>query len=330
MAFFANVRRLFGKGREFNRLDIRDMMSMSDEELGREFRKHGEWNASEKGASINDTVNLMMSLTPFECILSIIMIAVGSSISITGAIVSFALVIVLMGATALVGSLSSILRRKHKYDEFDNLGHDDNSAYEILTHFCDLVNSSYYEKTSSLHKYKVNIIQAINRYHGYSTITRVADPYSYLYLGSSFQSDRNYRYRYTDTDIGRMLKLIIPVIYLKQNMDLNEESFSELDHKLNLNNRLEEFNKTIDKRNDDLNDEAIRQREARIERDHQEKKLKADGVVNKFMSFEKEAEKLKNNPEYARINDISRRLDESKDSLVRTINKGNAEAVESE
>lgn len=326
MAFFANVRRLFGKGRESNRLGIKDMMSMSDEELGREFRKRGEWNASEKGASINGTVDFMMSLTPFECILSIIMIIVGSFTSITGAIVSFALVLVLMGATALVGSLSSILRRKHKYDEFDNLGHDDNSAYEILTHFCNVLGHSYYEKTSPLHKYEANIIQAINRYHGYSTITRVADPYSYLYLGS----DRNYRYRYTDTDIGRMLKLIIPVVYLEQNTDFNEESFSELDHKLNLNNRLEEFNKTIDKRNDELNDEAARQRKARIERDHQEKKLKTDGVVNKFMSFEKEAEKLKSNPEYARIDDISRRLDERKDSLVRTVNEGNTEAVESE
>lgn len=328
MAFFANVRRLFGKGRESNRLDIRDMMSMSDEELGREFRKRGEWNASEKGASINDTVNSVMSLTPFECVLSIIMIAVGSSISITGAIVSFTLFIAIMGVTFLVGSSSSILRRKHKYDEFDNLGHDDNSEYEILYHFCNVLDHSYYEKTSSLHKYRDNIIKAINRYHGYSTIKRFADSYSYL--GSSFQSDRDYRYRYTDTDIGRMLKLIIPVVYLEQNTDFNEESFSELDHKLNLNNRLEEFNKTIDKRNDELNDEATRQREARIERDHQKKKLKTDGVVNRFMSFEKEAEKLKSNPEYARINDISRRLDERKDSLVRTVNEGNTEAVESE
>lgn len=326
MAFFANVRRLFGKGRESNRLDIRDMMSMSDEELGREFRKRGEWNASEKGASINDTVDSMMDLAPFECGLFLLMIAVGSCISTTGTLVSFALVLVLMGATALVCSLSSILRRKHKYDEFDNLGHDDNSEYEILSHFCNVLGHSYYEKTSSLNKYETSIIKAINRYHGYSTIERIADSY----LGSSFQSDRDYRYRYTDTDIGRMLKLIIPVIYLEQNTDFNEESFSELDRKLNLNNRLEEFNKTIDKRNDELNDEAIRQREAKIERDHQKKKIKTDGVVNKFMSFEKEAEKLKNNPEYARINDISRRLDESKDSLVRTVNEGNAEAVESE
>lgn len=328
MAFFANVRRLFGKGRESNRLDIRDMMSMSDEELGREFRKRGEWNASEKGASINDTVDSLMSLTPFECVLSIIMIAVGSSISITGAIVSFTLFITIMVVTFLVGSSSSILRRKHKYDEFDNLGHDDNSEYEILSHFCNVLGHSYYEKTSPLRKYEANIIKAINRYHGYSTIERIADSYSYL--GSSFKSDRDYRYRYTDTDIGRMLKLIIPVIYLEQNTDFNEESFSELDHKLNLNNRLEEFNNTIDKRNDELNDEAARQREARIERDHQEKKLKTDGVVNKFMSFEKEAEKLKSNPEYARINDISRRLDKSKASLVRTMNEGNTEVVESE
>ena len=225
--------------------------------------------------------------------------------------------------------MPSILKRKHKYDEFDNLGHDDNLGYEILSHFCDSVYTS--EKTSLLYKYRSNIIKATNRYHGYSTIKGIVDPHPQIFEGyPPIATDRDYHYRYTDTDIGRMLKLIIPVVYLEQNTDFNEESFSELDHKLNLNNRLEEFNKTIDKRNDELNDEVIRQREARIERDHQEKKLKTDGVVNRFMSFEKEAEKLKSNPEYARINDISRRLDESKDSLVRTVNEGNTEAVESE
>lgn len=181
-----------------------------------------------------------------------------------------------------------------------------------------------------LYKYRSNIIKATNRYHGYSTIKGIVDPRPQIFEGyPPIATDRDY-HRYTDTDIGRMLKLIIPVIYLEQNTDFNEESFSELDHKLNLNNRLEEFNNTIDKRNDELNDEAARQREARIERDHQEKKLKTDGVVNKFMSFEKEAEKLKSNPEYARINDISRRLDKSKASLVRTMNEGNTEVVESE
>ena len=48
------------------------------------------------------------------------------------------------------------------------------------------------------------------------------------------------------------------------------------------------------------------------------------------VSFKKEFENMENNPEYARINDISRRLNERKDSLVRTVNEGNTEAVESE
>lgn len=329
MAFFANVRRLFGKGRESNRLDIRDMMSMSDEELGRKFREHGEWNTSEKGASINDTADSVMQLSPFEFIfaLSIIPLAIVSTVPALIGLSFFA--IILIGIPILAVSLPSILKRKHKYDEFDNLGHDDNLGYEILSHFCDSVYTS--EKTSLLYKYRSNIIKATNRYHGYSTIKGIVDPRPQIFEGyPPIATDRDYHYRYTDTDIGRMLKLIIPVIYLEQNTDFNEESFSELDHKLNLNNRLEEFNNTIDKRNDELNDEAIRQREARIERDHQEKRLKTDGVVNRFMSFEKEAEKLKSNPEYARINDISRRLDERKDSLVRTVNEGNTEAVESE
>lgn len=329
MAFFANIRRLFGGGRESNRLNIRDMMSMSDDELGREFREHGEWNASEKGASINDTADSVMQLSPFEFIFALLIIPLAIVSTVPALIGLSFLTIILIGIPILAVSLPSILRRKHKYDEFDNLGHDDNLGYEILSHFCDSVYTS--EKTSLLYKYRSNIIKATNRYHGYSTLKGIVDPHPQIFEGyPPIATDRDYHYRYTDTDIGRMLKLIIPVIYLKQNMNLNEESFSELDHKLNLNNRLEEFNKTIDKRNDELNDEAARQREARIERDHQEKKLKADGVVNKFMSFGKEAEYLKNNPEYARINDVSRRLNESKDSLVRTVNEGNAKAVESE
>ena len=329
MAFFANVRKLFGKGRESNRLDIRDMMSMSDEELGRKFREHGEWNTSEKGASINDTADSVMQLSPFEFIFCTLIIPLAIVSTVPALIGLSFLTIILIGIPILAVSLPSILKRKHKYDEFDNLGHDDNLGYEILSHFCDSVYTS--EKTSLLYKYRSNIIKATNRYHGYSTIKGIVDPHPQIFEGyPPIATDRDYHYRYTDTDIGRMLKLIIPVVYLEQNTDFNEESFSELDHKLNLNNRLEEFNKTIDKRNDELNDEVIRQREARIERDHQEKKLKTDGVVNRFMSFEKEAEKLKSNPEYARINDISRRLDESKDSLVRTVNEGNTEAVESE
>lgn len=46
--WFSSFRKFREARRNSNRLSIRDMMSMSNEELGREFRKHGEWKTSEK------------------------------------------------------------------------------------------------------------------------------------------------------------------------------------------------------------------------------------------------------------------------------------------
>lgn len=45
MAFISRIKRLFTHdGRKPTILSIKDMMSMSDEELGREFSKCGEWH----------------------------------------------------------------------------------------------------------------------------------------------------------------------------------------------------------------------------------------------------------------------------------------------
>lgn len=58
MAFISRIKRLFRHdGRKPTILSIEDMMSMSDEELGREFSKCGEWKHVLKKDSIENVIN---------------------------------------------------------------------------------------------------------------------------------------------------------------------------------------------------------------------------------------------------------------------------------
>ena len=61
--WFSSLRKFREARRNSNRLSIRDMMSMSDEELGREFRKHGEWKTSEKGGKCYGAVSLLFGFS---------------------------------------------------------------------------------------------------------------------------------------------------------------------------------------------------------------------------------------------------------------------------
>ena len=321
-----NLRKFREARRESNRLSIRDMMSMPDEELGREFRKHGEWKTSEKGDKCFWTISILASFASIGGVSSGVFTLISLFTPWPHSITLLFLAITAIMAYLLYfafddSQLFSILKRRNKYDEFDGLGFDSNLNYEILTNFVHSVDAKLDKTTHLLSKYDFKITEAINHYHGYS-------------MGGDdvidYPSFNEYRYQYTDTDIGRMLKLIIPVIYLKQNTELNEKTFSELDRKFNLNHELDEFNKEIERKNEELDEAAREQYEAERVLEDRKKQKEASSAISDLVSFKKESENLENNPEYARINDISRRLNERKDSLVRTVNEGNTEAVESE
>jgi len=328
--WFSGIRKFREARRNSNRLSIRDMMSMSDEELGREFRKHGEWNTSEKGEKCFWTIPLLASFASIGGLFSGVFtlgLLINSLFNpglylITS--LSFAVTVIMGYLCYFVSAdsrLFSILKRRNKYDEFDGLGFDSKLRYEILTNFVHSMDAKLDTTTDSLSEYDSKITEAINHYHGYS-------------MGGDdvidYPSFNEYRYQYTDTDIGKMLKLIIPVIYLEQNTELNEKTFSELDRKFNLNHELDEFNKEIERKNKELDEAAREQYEANLVLENRKKQQEASSAISDLVSFKKESENLENNPEYARINDISRRLNERKDSLVRTVNEGNTEAVESE
>ena len=318
--WFSSLRKFREARRNSNRLSIRDMMSMSDEELGREFRKHGEWKTSEKGEKSFLAVSLLFG---FSIIGELISDVFTLSLLINSLFnpglylmtsLSFAVTVIIgyLCYFTCSGLMFSILKRRNKYDEFDGLGFDSKLRYEILTNFVHSMNAKLDTKTHSLSEYDFKITEAINHYHGYS-------------IGGhdviDYPSVDQYRYQYTDTDIGRMLKLIIPVIYLEQNTELNETTFSELDRKFNLNHELDEFNKEIERKNKELDEAALEQYEANLVLEDRKMQQEASSAINDLVSFKKEVENLENNPEYARINDISRRLNERKDSLVHTVNK---------
>ena len=315
--WFSSLRKFREARRNSNRLSIKNMMSMSDEELGREFRNHGEWKTSEKGEKSFLAVSLLVG---FSCpggvvsgIITLISLFKPGLYLVTWLLFAVTVIMGYLCYFAFFDSrLFSILKRRNKYDEFDELGFDSKLRYEILTNFVHSVDTKLDTKTHSLSEYDFKITEAINHYHGYSI-----GGYDVIDYPSIVQ----YRYQYTDTDIGRMLKLIIPVIYLEQNTELNEKTFSELDRKFNLNHELDEFNKEIERKNKELDEAAREQYEANLVLEDRKKQQEASSAINDLVSFKKESENLENNPEYARINDISRRLNERKDSLVHTINK---------
>ena len=323
--WFSSLRKFREARRNSNRLSIRDMMSMSDEELGREFRKHGEWNTSEKGEKCFWTIPLLASFASIGGLFSGVF-TLGLLINSLFNPSLYLITSLFFAVTVIIGYLCyfacsdslmfSILKRRNKYDEFDELGFDSKLRYEILTNFVHSVDTKLDTKTHSLSEYDFKITEAINHYHGYSI-----GGYDVI----DYPSFNEYRYQYTDTDIGRMLKLIIPVIYLEQNTELNEKTFSELDRKFNLNHELDEFNKEIERKNKELDEAAREQYETNLVIEDKKKQQEASSAINDLVSFKKESENLENNPEYARINDISRRLNERKDSLVHTINKDLAE-----
>ena len=318
--WFSSLRKFREARRNSNRLSIRDMMSMSDEELGREFRKHGEWKTSEKGGKCYGAVSLLFGFSIIGELISDVFtlgLLINSLFNpglylITSLSFAVTLIIGYLCYFACSGLMFSILKRRNKYDEFDGLGFDSKLRYEILTNFVHSMNAKLDTKTHSLSEYDFKITKAINHYHGYSI-----EGYDVI----DYPAIDQYRYQYTDTDIGRMMKLIIPVIYLEQNTELNEKTFSELDRKFNLNHELDEFNKEIERKNKELDEAALEQYEANLVLEDRKMQQEASSAINDLVSFKKEVENLENNPEYARINDISRRLNERKDSLVHTVNK---------
>ena len=330
-----------------DRLSIQDMVSMSDEELGREFKKYGEWTDSEKNFHIEDIAYIIHFAGLRTGLISLIVLVIGwfatFHVGVSHLVFLCAGAVLIMSILAVCSVNTKFMKKyakkKYGYDKFDVLGFNDIFYYEIFEHFIEsLKNTDSSSNNESLSNYIHNICIAINRYHGYDD----DGDNEYYFNHIVGPSDAYYGYHYSDNETGRMLKLIIPIVYMKQHVHFDGESFDELDKKLDLTNKVIAFNEDIDRRKNeqqkrienlnrareeagrlkkDRKEEAGREEKAAKIRQHQEHVRKTQEAISDFISLSQESEHMRNNPDYARIEDASKRLNESKDSLVEKVGK---------
>ena len=312
MAFISRIKRLFRHDdRKPTVLSIEDMMSMSDEELGREFSKCGEWKYFLKKDSVENVAGDIAGFAGLAGAISFAAIIANwlanlifgvSHLLFIYAGSALALSIIIMGLSLYICHASSTYAEKkyNKHYEFNVLS-PDGCLSGVFESFVKSLKVEDMDCNGSLHRYVQNICEAINRYHGYQD-----NGSSEIYKNH----DEKYDYQYSDEDIGRMLKLMLPVAYLKQRTNFSEKSFIELDNQLGLTNKVIAFNEDIEQR---------RKNKTKYEQMEQEQETHA--AISDFISLGQESEQMKANPDYARIEDASKRLNESKDSLVEKIAK---------
>lgn len=313
MAFISRIKRLFRHdGRKPTILSIKDMMSMSDEELGREFDKCGEWKYFLKKDSIEDSTLTTAWLAGLVGVISFAAIIAGwlANLAFSVSYLFFiyagsvlALSIIITGLSLYICHVSSayIEKKYNRHYEFNVLS-PEGCLSGVFESFVKSLKVKDMDCNGYLYRYIQNICEAINRYHGYQD-----NGSSEIYNNNH---DGKYDYQYSYEDIGRMLKLMLPVAYLKQRTNFSEKSFNELDSQLDLTNKVMAFNEDIEQRRKD---------QAKYERMEQEQETHA--AISDFISLGQESEQMKANPDYARIEDAAKRLNESKDSLVEKVAK---------
>ena len=322
MAFISRIKRLFRHdGRKPTVLSIKDMMSMSDEELGGEFSKCGEFN---KTNSIDEVIAIIISFAFFIGAFSLITLLCGLFMKIffsvshllfigSGSVLALS-IIILIPCICYVSSAcfgKKYTKRYAKHYEFNVLS-PDGWLYGVFESFVKSLKVKDMNRNGSLYRYIQNICEAINRYHGYQD-----NGSSEIYKNH----DEKYDYQYSYEDIGRMLKLMLPVAYLKQRTNFSEKSFNELDNQLDLTNKVMTFNDDIEQQREEKIEQEQVQRRIEEDKKRREQEQETHAAISDFISLGQESEQMKANPDYARIEDASKRLNESKDSLVEKVAK---------
>ena len=152
-----------------------------------------------------------------------------------------------------------------------------------------------------------------------------------IWFGKSHDSESGcpiYDYA-SDEEFGRMVKIILPVMKLYHDDALNDGSFEILDEKLSLSDRIKEFNKDvlpamISKMKKDKTDLAEKEISEKTKKQEQlaEKKRKLDkysiGITESLLdniNKKNEKEVLRKSTEFRKIKDLNNRLNEQKTKL---------------
>lgn len=123
-------------------------------------------------------------------------------------------------------------------------------------------------------------------------------------------------FNYDDAEIGRLMKILLPVYSMKkENIPFTEENYSSLEERFQLDEQIKAFRNDVvscfaKKRADAMEEDVLRLKNATM---NIQKQLK-----NKEDSQDRI---LAGSADYMRLKDAARKLDESKTSLVNTVSK---------
>ena len=287
-------------------MSLEEMMAMSEEELGRRFREHGDWYHSKKRSFFND-IELLL-----EFFFLIILLVCAIPIPLVGLFIEsfnlifymrvFAIVVIIVGLTIVLFTIlgksrfSSFLRRKYHYDEFDNLiGYNSDHEFGSLYNFISYLGvSDEKDDETPLGEYRNAMHDMIQMYYD-------NEPY-------------------TDEEIGRILKLMIPVAFMvNDGVKINIQNYEILDSKYNLTEQAVELDKYLNDKiaKREAKKKADREREERMKQ--KKEKQAAVESVGHFMDLEDRVKTKRNilneSPEYNRIEDATKKIHEKTEAM---------------
>lgn len=288
-------------------LSLTEMMAMDDEELGSRFQGYLDWRSTDSYLHAERIGRILLALEALLLSSLYWPVLVGicyffSSFAFpdwkSGWLFPSLVLIILsvccfdLGFQADLDPSAAFLRRRYHGDEFDNLYEDSSMRYDLLAEFMEHFDTNISED-SPLGKYQ-NIISAAN-----------------LMIDES-----------TNAEKGRLLKLIIPVMYMmREGVELNENNYAILDRKTGLTAKAvsfdEEFRETerlAERRDSRMVSERLAN-EARKRREDAEVENVADSFVNIKTEADAMRRQLQSSPDYNRIANAGRRLEESRSTL---------------
>ena len=123
-------------------------------------------------------------------------------------------------------------------------------------------------------------------------------------------------FNYDDAEIGRLMKILLPVYSMKKkNIPFAEENYSALEERFQLDEQIRAFRNDVvscfaKKRADAMEEDVLRLKNATM---NIQKQLKNEEDYQDRI--------LADSADYMRLKDAARKLDESKTSLVNTVSK---------
>lgn len=298
-----------------------ELMNMSDVELGALYRNNGEGD-KENAAISEESRSKITSSANFIFLSSSVMIAIASYF--VGAywlsylmpkvwsFTIFGFLFMLFGAlmsVPIAGSIKQLYIRKASIraggDAFKNVKKPSMKLKDIQS----LVDDPMQFEISTVSKFIYKVKRA-------------------LWMGKEkWMNEPCCLYDYPDEDLGRLLKIIFPIMKLYHDGgSLNDESFKVLDDELHLSERIDSFYKEIPDIRNRIEEEKIRkEREKRAKENHEkyEKKRKvvedsvniANSMLTQLNTDHDRNMVLEEHPEFKKIKDLNKKLDEQKTRL---------------